>query len=102
MMTSMSSRGAIALKWMLKPCAKSTVEPGLSAGPIVDSHSSNATWSGTRMPMTSASATASATDFGAQPSSSARFQPSEFGRMPTVTSKPESLRLRACAWPCEP
>ena len=50
----------------------------------------------------SASATASATDLGAQPSSSARFQPSEFGRMPTVTSKPESFRLSACACPCEP
>ncbi len=102
MITSMSSRGVIALKWMLKPCAKSTVEPGRSAGAIVDSQRSKTTWSGTRMPMTSASAMASATDLGAQPSSSARFQPSEFGRMPMVTSKPESLRLSACACPCEP
>jgi hypothetical protein len=69
MITSRSARGLMALKWMLKPCAKSTVAPCLRAFSIVDSPRSKATWSGTRMPTTSAPSTASATDLGAQPSS---------------------------------
>ena len=42
-------------KWMLKPCANSTVPPGRSAGATTSSQSFTWIWSGTRMPITSAS-----------------------------------------------
>ncbi len=87
---------------MLKPCVKRIVAPGWTAALIVSFQTSFCTWSGTKMPMMSAPTTASAGLFGVQPWDSARAQPSEPGRMPIVTSAPESRRLSACACPCDP
>ncbi len=102
MITFTSAGGTIWPKWMQKPCANSTVEPGRSAGATMSSQTCFWTWSGTKMPITSAPCTASAGDCGVQPCDSARRQPSEPGRTPTVTLAPDSFRFSAWAWPWEP
>ena len=58
--------------------------------------------SGPRSMIRSASAVASAIDRTASPAASALATDDEPSRRPTRTSMPESLRLRAWAWPCEP
>ena len=83
MITLTSSGGTICPKWMQKPCANSTVMPGRSAGATTSSQTCRWTWSGTKRPTTSASATASCGVTGAIPWLSARFQPAESGRSPT-------------------
>ena len=50
----------------------------------------------------SAPFTASPTSFTAMPAFFALFQDAPPLRRPTVTFTPESFRLFACAWPCEP
>ena len=102
MITLTSFGGTIWPKWMQKPWAKSTVMPGFRAGLTTESQTSRWMWSGTKRPTTSASWTASWGVTGVTPWLSARFQPSEPGRRPTVTSAPESRSDSAWAWPCEP
>ena len=58
--------------------------------------------SGPRSMIRSASAVASATDSTRSPAASALATDDDSGRSPTRTSMPDSLRFRACAWPCEP
>ena len=58
--------------------------------------------SGISIIVTSASATASAMDRTSRPASDALATDDDPSRRPTRTSMPDSLRLRACEWPCEP
>ena len=52
--------------------------------------------------MRSASAHASDRPVTARPASSALATDDDPSRSPTRTSMPDSLRLRAWAWPCDP
>ena len=58
--------------------------------------------SGPRSMIRSASAAASAIERTGSPAASALATDDEPSRRPTRTSMPESFRLRAWAWPCEP
>jgi hypothetical protein len=58
--------------------------------------------SGARIMITSAHAAASAIALTSSPAFSALVFDDEPSRSPTHTSTPESFRLRAWAWPCEP
>ena len=58
--------------------------------------------SGPRSMIRSASAVASATDSTRRPAASALATDDEPSRRPTRTSTPDSFRLSAWAWPCEP
>ena len=58
--------------------------------------------SGASTMMTSAQALASSGVVTGSPAASARLREREPAGSPTRTSQPESRRLSACAWPCEP
>ena len=58
--------------------------------------------SGVSTMITSAQALACSGVVTSSPAASARLRDREPSGRPTRTSQPESRRLSACAWPCEP
>jgi hypothetical protein len=97
------SRGSIWPKWMLKPWAKASAAPLLDVGLDVLAVELGLVFSsGARIMTRSASATASPMGLTVRPAWAALTAEAEPGRRPTVTLTPESLRLLAWAWPCEP
>jgi hypothetical protein len=87
---------------MLKPCAKNSASPPLRLGAIACSYTSRCSVSGSSIITRSASAAAWSIDTTGRPAVSAFSFDDEPSRRPTRTSTPESFRLRACAWPCDP
>ncbi len=72
MHTSTVAGGLMALKWMLKPCAKNSALPSRKPGRISDSYTARCLVSGNKIMMTSASSAASRTLLTVKPSARAR------------------------------
>src|SRR5436190_1377234 len=94
MATSMSPATAIWPKWIEKPCANISIEPGRKFGAISSRKRPAWMWSGTSTMTMSAWAVASATVATARPSSEAVFHARESGRAPTTTVGPQELLER--------
>jgi hypothetical protein len=93
---------AWALGRMLKPWAKNNASPSTRFGAISASYTDFCSVSGRRIMIASAHLVASAIDITVRPSASALACDEEPSRRPTTTLTPDSLRLSAWAWPCEP
>ena len=87
---------------MLNPCANISASPAFRFGAMTSAYSRRWVVSGVSTMMTSAHAHASAGVAMVSPSASARLRDLDPSGSPTCTSQPESRRLSAWAWPCDP
>jgi hypothetical protein len=100
--TSTPAGATTCSKRTLKPCPTNRASPSFRWGAMCWVKIALCSVSGPSSITRSASAVASATDRTRRPADSALATEDEPSRRPTRTSMPESLRLRAWAWPCEP
>ena len=100
--TSTSAGGTTCWKRTEKPWPTKRASPALRFGAMCSLKIALCSVSGPNSMIRSASALASATDSTGSPAVSAFATDDELSRSPTRTSTPESRRLSAWAWPCQP
>jgi len=86
----------------LKPWANASAPPFFRFGATNSLYTAAMCSSGSSIMTMSALFTASATSATLRPAFFALSQDGPPLRTPTVTFMPDSCRLSACAWPCEP
>ena len=98
----MSAAGTTCSKRTENPWPTNSASPDDRFGAMCSLKIALCSVSGPRSITRSASAVASATESTRSPAASALATDEEPSRSPTRTSTPDSFRLRAWAWPCEP